>query len=70
MKPARAAAAKKAAKRWRKPAEPASARKRAAGKRQELRHVRLHIAWIGRTRSAPIQSLTAEYLKRLSRFAA
>ena len=37
---------------------------------QELRGVRLHIAWIGRTRSAPIQSLTAEYLKRLSRFAA
>jgi len=32
--------------------------------------VRLHIAWIGRTKSAAIQSLTAEYLKRLSRFAA
>jgi 23S rRNA (pseudouridine1915-N3)-methyltransferase len=32
--------------------------------------VRLQIAWIGRTKSAPIQSLTAEYLKRLSRFAA
>lgn len=32
--------------------------------------MRLHIAWIGRTRNAPIQSLTAEYLKRLSRFAA
>jgi len=32
--------------------------------------VRLHVAWIGRTRSAPIQSLTAEYLKRLSHFAA
>jgi 23S rRNA (pseudouridine1915-N3)-methyltransferase len=32
--------------------------------------VRLHIAWVGRTKSAPIQSLTAEYLKRLSRFAA
>jgi 23S rRNA (pseudouridine1915-N3)-methyltransferase len=32
--------------------------------------VRLRIAWIGRTKSAPIQSLTAEYLKRLSRFAA
>ena len=32
--------------------------------------MRLHIAWIGRTKSAPIQSLTAEYLKRLSRFAA
>lgn len=31
--------------------------------------MKLHIAWIGRTRSAPIQSLTAEYLKRLSRFA-
>jgi 23S rRNA (pseudouridine1915-N3)-methyltransferase len=32
--------------------------------------VRLQIAWIGRTKSPPIQSLTAEYLKRLSRFAA
>jgi len=32
--------------------------------------VRLHVAWIGRTKSAPIQSLTAEYLKRLSHFAA
>jgi hypothetical protein len=32
--------------------------------------VKLHIAWIGRTKSPPIQSLTAEYLKRLSRFAA
>jgi 23S rRNA (pseudouridine1915-N3)-methyltransferase len=32
--------------------------------------VRLHIAWIGRTKSAPIQSLTAEYLKRLTRFGA
>jgi 23S rRNA (pseudouridine1915-N3)-methyltransferase len=32
--------------------------------------VKLHIAWIGRTKSSPIQSLTAEYLKRLSRFAA
>ena len=32
--------------------------------------MKLHIAWIGRTKSAPIQSLTAEYLKRLSRFAA
>ena len=32
--------------------------------------MRLHVAWIGRTRSAPIQSLTAEYLKRLSHFAA
>jgi 23S rRNA (pseudouridine1915-N3)-methyltransferase len=32
--------------------------------------VRLHIAWIGRTKSTPIQSLTAEYLKRLSHFAA
>ena len=31
--------------------------------------MRLHIAWIGRTKSAPIQSLTAEYLKRLTRFA-
>ena len=32
--------------------------------------MKLHIAWIGRTKSPPIQSLTAEYLKRLSRFAA
>ncbi len=32
--------------------------------------MRLHIAWFGRTKSPPIQSLTAEYLKRLSRFAA
>jgi 23S rRNA (pseudouridine1915-N3)-methyltransferase len=32
--------------------------------------VKLRIAWIGRTRSSPIQSLTAEYLKRLSRYAA
>jgi 23S rRNA (pseudouridine1915-N3)-methyltransferase len=32
--------------------------------------VKLRIAWIGRTKSAPIQSLTAEYLRRLSRFAA
>jgi len=32
--------------------------------------VRLHIVWIGRTKSAAIQSLTAEYLKRLSRFTA
>ena len=31
--------------------------------------MKLRIAWIGRTRSAPIQSLTAEYLKRLSRYA-
>ncbi len=32
--------------------------------------MRLHIAWIGRTKSTPIQSLTAEYVKRMSRFAA
>jgi 23S rRNA (pseudouridine1915-N3)-methyltransferase len=32
--------------------------------------VKLHIAWIGRTRSAPIRSLTAAYLKLLSRYAA
>ncbi len=32
--------------------------------------MKLCIAWIGRTRSSPIQSLTAEYLKRLSRYAA
>lgn len=32
--------------------------------------MKLTIAWIGRTRSSPIQSLTAEYLKRLSRYAA
>ncbi len=31
--------------------------------------MKLHIAWIGRTKSAAIQSLTAEYLKRLSHFA-
>lgn len=31
--------------------------------------MRLRIAWIGRTKSAPIQSLTAEYLKRLAHFA-
>jgi 23S rRNA (pseudouridine1915-N3)-methyltransferase len=31
--------------------------------------VRLRIAWIGGTKSAPIQSLTAEYLKRLAHFA-
>ncbi len=31
--------------------------------------MRLHIAWIGRTKSTPIQSLTAEYLKRLTPFA-
>jgi 23S rRNA (pseudouridine1915-N3)-methyltransferase len=32
--------------------------------------MKLRIAWIGKTRSAAIQALTAEYLKRLSRFAA
>jgi 23S rRNA (pseudouridine1915-N3)-methyltransferase len=32
--------------------------------------VKLRIAWIGRTRSTPIQSLTAEYVKRLSHYAA
>jgi 23S rRNA (pseudouridine1915-N3)-methyltransferase len=32
--------------------------------------VKLRIAWIGKTRSPAIQSLTAEYLKRLSRYAA
>jgi 23S rRNA (pseudouridine1915-N3)-methyltransferase len=32
--------------------------------------VKIRIAWIGKTRSTPIQSLTAEYLKRLARFAA
>ena len=32
--------------------------------------MKLRIVWIGRTRSSPIQSLTAEYLKRLSRYAA
>ena len=31
--------------------------------------MKLRIAWVGRTKSAPIQSLTAEYLKRLSHFA-
>ena len=32
--------------------------------------MKLRIAWIGKTRSPAIQSLTAEYLKRLSHFAA
>lgn len=32
--------------------------------------MKVRIAWIGKTRSAPIQSLTAEYLKRLAQFAA
>ena len=32
--------------------------------------MKLRIAWIGKTRGSAIQSLTAEYLKRLSRFAA
>ena len=32
--------------------------------------MKLRIAWIGRTRSTPIQSLTAEYVKRLSHYAA
>jgi 23S rRNA (pseudouridine1915-N3)-methyltransferase len=32
--------------------------------------MKLRIAWIGKTRSIPIQSLTAEYLKRLSYFGA
>ena len=32
--------------------------------------MRLHIAWVGRTKNTPIQSLTAEYMKRLARFAA
>jgi 23S rRNA (pseudouridine1915-N3)-methyltransferase len=31
--------------------------------------VKLKIAWIGKTKDAAIQSLTAEYLKRISRFA-
>jgi 23S rRNA (pseudouridine1915-N3)-methyltransferase len=31
--------------------------------------VKLHLVWIGRTKSPPIQSLTAEYLKRLAHFA-
>ena len=31
--------------------------------------MKLRIAWIGKTRSVPIRSLTAEYLKRLSGFA-
>lgn len=31
--------------------------------------MKLRIAWIGKTRSSAIQSLTAEYLKRLSRYA-
>ena len=32
--------------------------------------MKLQIAWIGKTRATAIQSLTAEYLKRLSRYAA
>ncbi len=32
--------------------------------------MRLRIAWIGKTKEAAIQSLTAEYLKRLSRYVA
>jgi 23S rRNA (pseudouridine1915-N3)-methyltransferase len=32
--------------------------------------VKLRIAWIGKTRSPAIQALTAEYLKRLSRYGA
>jgi 23S rRNA (pseudouridine1915-N3)-methyltransferase len=32
--------------------------------------LKLRITWIGKTRSSAIQSLTAEYLKRLSRYAA
>ena len=32
--------------------------------------MKLRIAWIGKTRGSAIQSLTAEYLKRLSRYAA
>ena len=31
--------------------------------------MKLKIAWIGRTREAAIQSLTAEYLKRIARYA-
>ena len=31
--------------------------------------MKLKVAWIGRTKEPAIQSLTAEYLKRLSRFA-
>lgn len=30
--------------------------------------MKLVVAWIGRTKSAPIQALTTEYLQRLSRF--
>jgi 23S rRNA (pseudouridine1915-N3)-methyltransferase len=32
--------------------------------------VKLRIAWIGKTKDAAVQSLTAEYLKRLSRYVA
>jgi 23S rRNA (pseudouridine1915-N3)-methyltransferase len=32
--------------------------------------MKLRIVWIGKTRGSAIQSLTAEYLKRLSRYAA
>ena len=32
--------------------------------------MKLRIAWIGRTKDSAIQTLTAEYLKRLSRYVA
>ncbi|MGZ4813000.1 MAG: 23S rRNA (pseudouridine(1915)-N(3))-methyltransferase RlmH [Terriglobales bacterium] len=32
--------------------------------------MKLRIAWIGKTKDAAVQSLTAEYLKRLSRYVA
>ena len=76
-KPARKPAAKQtAAKRAVKPKTAAEGEARAPQARRCLSsthedlNVKLRIAWIGRTRSAPIQSLTAEYLKRLSRYAA
>jgi 23S rRNA (pseudouridine1915-N3)-methyltransferase len=37
--------------------------------RLETDFVKLKIAWIGKTKDAAIQSLTDEYLKRLSRYA-
>ena len=33
-----------------------------------IAQVKLHIAWVGKTKEPAIQSLTAEYLKRISRY--
>ena len=42
----------------------------ASVRQQVHKSMKLRIAWIGKTRSTAIQALTAEYLKRLSRYAA